>query len=39
MAQVGVAEALELLYQDDVVFVDTRDSSEVAKTGARMKKA
>ena len=33
--KVGVAEALELLHQDDVVFVDTRDSSEVARTGAQ----
>ena len=34
LPQVGIAEALELLHQDDVVFVDTRDPSEVVKTGA-----
>ena len=36
LLQVGIAEALELLHQDDVVFVDTRDPSEVVKTGVAM---
>ena len=32
--QVSVAEAVEMLHEDHVVFVDTRDPAEVVKTGA-----
>lgn len=32
-AHISTVEALELLHQDHVVFVDTRDPGEVASTG------
>lgn len=33
VARLPIAEGLEMLYRDDVLFIDIRDVREVAKTG------